>query len=255
MNRYGLIFILLISTLAFTACSSSGSGEALTEKIWIASELDGESLVPDTAITAEFDQDGNAVGMAGCNNYNTTYEVDGEKIQFGEVIGTTMMMCPEPAMAQEQAYLAALGDAETFEINEDELVLYDSDGNALVRFDAVDQELEGSSWNVIAYNNGKGGVVSVQLGTEITANFGEEGQLAGNSGCNSYTAAYETDGDSITITMGGLTLMACEESVMEQEQEYLAALETAATYKISGLRMEMRTEDGAMVADFQRSVP
>ena len=41
-------------------------------------------------------------------------------------------------------------------------------------------------------------------------------------------------------------MMACPEpeGIMEQEQQYLAALETAATYKITGLDMEMRTSEG-----------
>jgi hypothetical protein len=41
---------------------------------------------------------------------------------------------------------------------------------------------------------------------------------------------------------------------MEQEQQYLTALETAATYKIDGLNMEMRTADGALVVTFQRDI-
>jgi heat shock protein HslJ len=50
--------------------------------------------------------------------------------------------------------------------------------------------------------------------------------------------------------------MAClePEGVMDQEQEYLAALEIADTYKIEGLTMEMRTADGALVASFQREM-
>jgi len=35
------------------------------------------------------------------------------------------------------------------------------------------------------------------------------------------------------------------EGIMEQEQQYLAALETAATYNITGLTMEMRTSEGS----------
>jgi heat shock protein HslJ len=107
---------------------------------------------------------------------------------------------------------------------------------------------------VLSYNNGKGGVTSLIIGTEITANFGEDGLLAGNAGCNGYSADYETDGNNISIGPAVSTEMACLdiEGVMEQEQRYLAALGTAASYKIDGLNMEMRTADGALVATFQR---
>ena len=40
---------------------------------------------------------------------------------------------------------------------------------------------------------------------------------------------------------------------MEQETQYLQALETAATYKIDGNKMEMRTAEGSMAANFQKA--
>ena len=54
----------------------------------------------------------------------------------------------------------------------------------------------------------------------------------------------------------GVSQAGCQEpeGIMEQEQQYLAALETAATYKITGLAMEMRTSEGALVANFQRTL-
>jgi heat shock protein HslJ len=71
--------------------------------------------------------------------------------------------------------------------------------------------------------------------------------------CNTYQAGYEVDGNNITIGLPISTLMACAEpdGIMEQEQEYLTALSTAATYQISGDSMEMRTADMSRVASFQ----
>jgi heat shock protein HslJ len=40
------------------------------------------------------------------------------------------------------------------------------------------------------------------------------------------------------------------EGIMEQETEYLAALETAATYNIEGERLQLRTAEGSLAADF-----
>ena len=250
------VLILLVPVIWSLAACSSGSGEALTANLWMLSELNGQPPLPDAAITAEFSEDGKVSGSSGCNNYNTTYEVSGNKITFGEQGALTMMACPDPVMEQERAYLEALAAAVTVEISEDELALNDANGNAVARFDAVSQALDGSSWEVIGYNNGKGGVVSVIIGTEITANFGEDGQLTGNASCNNYFASYETEGDSISIGPVGATEMFCgePEGVMEQEQQYLAALGTAETYKITGLRLELRTAEGSLVADFQRAV-
>jgi heat shock protein HslJ len=49
--------------------------------------------------------------------------------------------------------------------------------------------------------------------------------------------------------------MACEQAVMDQEQQYLAALQSAATYRIDGSKLELRTADGALAADFARASP
>jgi len=252
--KYFTLALATCCLLALTACSSGGSGQALTESIWVLTELNGSPPLPDTTITAQFFEDGKVGGSAGCNNYNTTYTVDGNNIRFGEQAATTMMACPDPIMQQESDYLDVLKNAATFEINDDELTIYDSDGNALAVFAAQSQDLAGSSWDVISYNNGKEAVVSLIIGSEITANFGEDSQLTGNAGCNDYFASYETEGDKISIGTAGATEMFCSEpeGVMEQEQLYLAALQTADTYKIEGLMMEMRTDEGALVASFQR---
>ena len=103
-----------------------------------------------------------------------------------------------------------------------------------------------SNWTVIGYNNGRGGVVSVIIGTELTAAFGADGIVTGSAGCNNYSAGYEVDDSNISIGLPISTMMACAEpeGIMEQEQEYLTALGTAATYQITGDRMEMRTAEG-----------
>ena len=69
------------------------------------------------------------------------------------------------------------------------------------------------------------------MGTQITANFGEDGQLTGSAGCNDYFGPYETDGQKISMGPFGTGRTACSEpeGIMEQESQYLAALETADT--------------------------
>jgi heat shock protein HslJ len=256
MNKIVILAIGSMTILLLAACSTSGSSQDLTGNIWLLSELNGRAPITGTTITAEFDEEGRVAGSSGCNNYSTSYIVDGNQLTFSEPMASTLMACPEPIMEQERDYTQALADTAEFEIINDELILIDSKGNELARFDAVDQALEGTSWQVMSYNNGKGGVTSLIIGTEISANFGEDGQLTGNSGCNSYFAEYEADGDNISIGTAAATEMAClePEGLMEQEQQYLAALETAASYKIEGLSMEMRTSEGSLVATFIRVI-
>jgi len=157
-------------------------------------------------------------------------------------------------MAQESAFLDVLASATTFKIEGDEMELKDASGTVIAKFSALDPvSLEGSPWQVIGYNNGKQAVVSVIIGTEIAANFNEDGTLSDSAGCNNYKATYEVDGDNISIGPAAATRMFCPEpdGIMEHEVQYLAALETASTYLIEVDKMEMRTAEGALADTFR----
>ena len=86
-------------------------------------------------ITAIFGEDGKVAGNAGCNNYNGGYQVDGDKISIGP-LASTEMYCNDPAdvMETEQTFLKNLSNAATFDIQNDMLTLYDSEGTKLLVF-------------------------------------------------------------------------------------------------------------------------
>jgi heat shock protein HslJ len=210
------------------------------------------STLPGTAITAIFGEDGTLTGSGGCNNYSATYKVDGSSIAVTPV-ATTSKMCSEPAgvMDQESAYLAALQSAASYSISGSELTILDSNGHTLLHYSAAPPaSLSGVTWSLVNYNNGKGGLVSVLNGTEITALFGEDGSLAGSAGCNDYTATYALEGDMISVGPAATTRKMCAapEGIMDQETAYLAALESAATYKTDGKTLELTNSDGVRVA-------
>ncbi|MBK8046078.1 MAG: META domain-containing protein [Anaerolineales bacterium] len=211
----------------------------------------------DTTVTLNFGTDGSASGSDGCNRYNTSYTTDGDTIQFSPNAAATMMACPEPIMTQSTAYYTALTSAATFAIQDGVLTLADSTGAPVAVFAAQNTGLAGTNWNAIAYNNGNQAVVGLVEGSTITADFSADGVVSGNSGCNSYSGGFTTDGEG-NIQIGPLasTMMACADpGVSEQEAAYLAALGTAATYQIDGDTMQLRTADDALAAQFQRALP
>ncbi len=253
MKNFWIITIIVVALLALVIYTIfANPGRALTGPVWIAARLNGHKLLPATTISAEFNTGESVSGSSGCNNYSTSYTVDGDSISFGGEIVSTMMLCDEPVNEQEREYFQALNEAASFDVNGEELTMLNGEGNTLAVYKAQSQALEGTSWEVISYNNGRGGVTSLVIGTEITANFGEDGQLTGDSGCNSYSAAYENGDGNISVGPSAVTLRFCAEpeGTMEQESEYLAALQTAATYQVEGNSMNMRTADGATVANF-----
>lgn len=244
----------LVEVVNKTPVAPSATFEGTTWRLIAYADSSGQlsMALPDVETTAVFDG-GRVSGNAGCNNYNGTYTVDGQAltIQLGP---TTMMACPEPAMAQEQAFFTNLAAAASYVLVGDQLHILNANGDVVLAFQPlVSTPLVGTTWQAVSYNNGKQAVVSVLNGTQITAVFGDDGNLSGSAGCNNYMASYTVDGNAITIGQAASTMMMCAdpEGVMEQESAYLTALSTAATYQIQGDRLELRTADGALVASFQ----
>lgn len=261
MNKFLLSLGLCTGLFILAACASTTAPQAgggdLTGQMWELSLLNEKELVPSTSISALFTSDGKVGGSSGCNRYSGTYTVSGNTFQISSPLASTMMACPQEIMDQESAYLKALSEVKTYSVTGDQLTLNDANNKTILVFKAQSQDLSGTSWDVIAYNNGKQAVTSVLLGSTITAEFGADGTLAGNSGCNSYHGTYTVTGNQIKIGPLASTRMACAEpaGVMEQESQYLAALETGATFKIEGTMLELRTKDGALAVQATASTP
>ena len=236
------------------APASRGASPNLAGTSWLLTGLGSTTLLAGTTVTLDFGTDGRVSGSDGCNTYGTSYTTDGASLTFAQPMVSTMMACPEPIMQQATAYQQALAETTSYEISGGQLVLKDASGKAIATFDAQSQDLGGTSWQLTSYNNGKQAVVSVIIGTEITANFGKDGSLSGSAGCNNYTASYQAQDGKISIGPAASTRMACAtpDGVMEQESLYLAALQTAATYRIDGSRLEMRTADDALAVSYVR---
>jgi heat shock protein HslJ len=100
-----------------------------------AQQVDLSSLLSVHQVTAIFNSDEVTLnGVAGCNNYFTGYKVDGNQLNINTPIATTRMMCPDPQMALENAYLAALENVASFEISESNLEILDPEGETLLVF-------------------------------------------------------------------------------------------------------------------------
>jgi len=227
----------------------ANDANTLDDTSWSLSGLSNQPLLPDRQVTIQF-ENGWVHGADGCNRYSGLYAAGDARFQVGEDIVTTKMACPEPVMGQAEAFMGVLREARGYRRDAQRLVLLSADGRELAVFAAQSRALGGTSWLVTGYNNGKQAVVSVLAGSELTAVFTSDGALSGSAGCNTYTATYETSGNSIKIGPAAATFKMCAHpaGVMEQEAQYLKALATAATYRLDGSRLELRTADGALAA-------
>ncbi len=248
---------LLILVAALVTASAAGAGSApsspLTGKVWVATTVLGKAPLTGTQLTAEFTAAGNLTGSAGCNRFGGTFTTFGKSLRVS-ALSTTQMACPPKIMAQETAYLKALAGSRSYAVSGARLTLRNAAGRAVLTYTVESQALAGTSWNVTAYNNGKQGVESVAAGSKLTALFGKDGNLTGFAGCNNYDAPYKATPPKLSIGTVASTRKECAtpKGVMTQELEYLTALHTAATYRIEGSRLELRTASGALAAELQR---
>jgi heat shock protein HslJ len=154
------------------------------------------------------------------------------------------MACEGPAGEVETAYLANLAKAATFTATADALTIFDAGGATLLVYEAGPANPLIGSWVVTGYNNGREAVVSPLAGTTLTAVFTGD-DVSGNGGCNTYTGGYQLDGDAVTIGPLASTMMACDQPVMDQEAQLLAALQVPATVEVSGANVTLRDAGGA----------
>lgn len=243
-------------TAAPVAPAAIATGPALAGTAWVLTSLNGSPALEGATVTLQFGADGTASGTDGCNRYSTTFTEDGASLTFAPA-ASTMMMCPEPpgVMEQAAAFAAALAATTNFSVNQSQLALLA--GNQIVAtFTADVQSLAGSDWNVTMYNNGREAVVGVIEGTELTVLFGDNGELSGSAGCNQFIGGYTVSGNTIQIGQLGSTMRFCAEpeGTMEQEQAFLAALQSAATFRIEGDNLELRTAGDAIAVMATRRV-
>jgi len=200
-------------------------------------------------VTALFDSSGKLSGSAGCNQYTATYSVSGRSITISQP-ATTLMACEESVMQQESTYLADLTKASSYSNTPgDTLTFFDASGAVILVYKRPVDASAGQLpivgvWDLFSYNNGKGGIETVIIGSTTTADFGADGKLAGSAGCNQYSATYTTSGQEITITQPASTRMACENALMQQETQYLSLLPKARTYTITGDQLTLFDSTG-----------
>lgn len=129
MKKY--VFALL-ALLILSACSggNSASVAGTWKLVSYGSASNQTPAVSDVDTSIEF-KDGQVNGNVGCNGFGGTYEIDGDKIKFSDVV-STLMFCEGPVGDQELGTLAVLRESATYVLDGDTLTLTSADGNAMV---------------------------------------------------------------------------------------------------------------------------
>jgi heat shock protein HslJ len=92
-----------------------------------------KAVIPGSAILAEFGDD-QISGRSGCNLYSADCTVSGDDLAIGPVRATLMYCTDEGIMQQETAYMALLSEAARFSVVDEDLLIFDAQGNEILHF-------------------------------------------------------------------------------------------------------------------------
>jgi heat shock protein HslJ len=130
-------------------------------------------------------------------------------------------------------------------VEDERLTLTTESDRTLVFAPAPPPRLDGVTWEVTGFHDGRDAVVSPAVGTTLTLRF-EGGFVTGQAGCNAYRAPYAQKDDSLEVGAIVATKKACaDDGVLEQERRFLAALAAARVWAIHRGMLDMPRADGA----------
>jgi heat shock protein HslJ len=206
---------------------------------------------------------GQASGFGGCNQFTTSYVLDGQALSF-EAPASTMMACEDPAMSFESVYLGALPSVASYAITGDTLELLDGTGTAALTYAAgpsvssspgvgIPAVLVGT-WTVTQLNNGNQAVETVSGDPALTITFGADGSVVGFGGCNQFGGSLEVAGDSIAIGPLHATMMACGDPIDTTELQLTTALDASTVWSVRDGVLELRDDSGALQVGLSQGV-
>jgi heat shock protein HslJ len=195
-------------------------------------------------------------GSGGCNTFSAGYTYDDGRLTLSHPAAASNS-CPDPAMDQEAAYLAALHRVAGFSLSENALTLDDSRAITLLTFEPEPPPvLVGTDWRLTAYNDGKGGFVPTLRDVSVTATFGADGKVSGSGGCNEDRGKYTQTGENLLIgTLILMTRKACPAEIRDQERAYLAGLRSATRAEGTGGELLLTRAGDTRVATYRAAAP
>jgi uncharacterized lipoprotein YbaY/heat shock protein HslJ len=139
-DRRSLVVERFLRTRPGLSCEQAISDPALFNTYWRieslrGQEVDGVADRREPYIVFEDGPDARFSATVGCNQINGGYELDGERLVFGAA-ASTMMACPPPLDALEQALSGVLVDVQQSVADGGTLTFFDKAGEAIAQFTA-----------------------------------------------------------------------------------------------------------------------
>ena len=111
--------------------------------------------------------------------------------------------------------------------------------------------LPGTSWKLVSYGSA-GNQTPAASGIDTNLDFGMDGTVNGNLGCNSFSGNYQVSNGRITFSMMISTMMACVGPQMTQEDIGLKIMNGTVRYTVAGNHLTMLAASGDNTITFSK---
>jgi heat shock protein HslJ len=223
---------------------AAAATQSLDGRTWVLKDLSGLKAAQleglERPVTVRF-AEGRITGFSACNTFFGGYQQAGDRLEVGP-LGSTMMACEAPASEVERRFHSVFSGKFQVALDGEQLQLSSASGAALQFVAEPAPQLEGVTWNVKSFNNGRQAVVGVIGDSSLFMEFAD-GEVSGSAGCNNFRGSFKATGNRIEFGVAASTRRACSEELMTQEREFLAALSSTVRWTIEGGVLDMHRED------------
>lgn len=171
-------------------------------------------------------------------------EIAADAMTFSTPDGEPLKISPVPAPISANAvdlYVTTANGQPFVAVLADRLCVDDMSGMSFPRTAIVaigDRQFTGCGGESVALLHGDWritaiGATPVIATSEPTMTFSPDGKISGYASCNRYFADFSLTGEGLSFTQAVATRMACDQPLMTQESQLLAALETITGFAIT----------------------
>lgn len=205
----------------------------LIDRVWQwESRVSGDQSIlvwTPEAHTLTFNDDGTFYVVLDCNVGGGTYVSDGPGNLTMALGRTTLALCEDNSLSEQMTTMFGPVIAYAFDEEGEVLTMTHADGTVDTFRAATDKNptLTGTRWQWLGTLTGEG-PVSVEDSSRYLVEFMSDGSVVIKADCNTVVAQYTTDDNTIAITPGPSTLVACPED--SQADLFVQQLSGAAIY-------------------------
>jgi len=208
------VSLLLRRMAADQTPPTAAPAKPLEGTYWRAAELAGKPTPkqdPHMEAHLEF-QAGRVSGSDGCNRVTGSYQLNGDRVTFGQM-AATQMACLFPSETADPFH-NALNNAKRLTVAGDRLELFDAAGARLAAFVAGSRPpaethastgFAGTSWRLVKFQSMDDTTLTPDDRTKYTIEFLAGGQLTARIDCNRGRGTWKSAGPS-QIQFGPLAL-------------------------------------------------